>query len=235
MLIMDNKMIKTILLDIDDTLYSYDKANKEALKQLYQYCQKQFGWDKEKINFLIQEAQREQKQVLNRDCSSIHNRLIRFQLMLEKEKKPFMPYALEMYHCYWDTLLKHIEVEPGVALFFRWAKQKNIRIGIATDMTAYIQYKKLERLDVLSQIDFIVTSEEVGVEKPHPKFFERCMEKAECGLDEVVMIGDNWNKDIIGARSIGMKALWYHPNQAVEENSLYTLKSFSELEKIERI
>lgn len=38
-------------------------------------------------------------------------------------------------------------------------------------MTAYIQYKKLESLGVTPYIDFMVSSEEAGVEKPHPTPF----------------------------------------------------------------
>ncbi len=228
-------MIKTILLDIDNTLYSYDRANNIAMKQLCQYCKNQFGWEEEQTTSLVKEAGEEQKRVLNADGAAIHNRLIRFQIMLEKEQKPLIPYAIEMYECYWNTLLEHMEAESGVDVFFKWAREHKIRIGIATDMTAYIQYKKLEKLGVLSEIDFIVTSEEAGAEKPHPQFFKRCLEKAGCSPKECVMIGDNWNKDIIGAKSFGIHTLWYHPNQALEEDSPQILKSFFELKKIETI
>lgn len=37
-------------------------------------------------------------------------------------------------------------------------------------MTAYVQYRKLEAIGVTSYIDFIVTSEEAGAEKPHYHF-----------------------------------------------------------------
>ena len=46
-------------------------------------------------------------------------------------------------------------------------------------MTAYVQYRKLEAIGVTSYIDFIVTSEEAGAEKPHYHFFDICVEKRE--------------------------------------------------------
>lgn len=39
-------------------------------------------------------------------------------------------------------------------------------------MTAYMQYRKLEKLNLLPLIQFMVTSEEAGAEKPDMKFFE---------------------------------------------------------------
>ena len=39
-------------------------------------------------------------------------------------------------------------------------KAKGVGIGIGTDMTAYIQYEKLEKLGLAPYIDWIVTSKE---------------------------------------------------------------------------
>ena len=58
-------------------------------------------------------------------------------------------------------------------------KKRKIRIGIGTDMTAYVQYRKLEAIGVTSYIDFIVTSEEAGAEKPHYHFLISVWKKRE--------------------------------------------------------
>lgn len=104
------------------------------------------------------------------DTAAIHNRLLRIQCMLELMKQPLFPHAFNMYHTYWDTLIQRSQPSKGAVDFIKELKKRGIRIGIGTDMTAYIQYKKLEALGVAPYVDFIVTSEEAGVEKPHPHF-----------------------------------------------------------------
>ena len=88
-------------------------------------------------------------------------------------------------------------------------KELGIRIGIGTDMTAHIQYRRLEFLNLSPYIDFIVTSEEAGVEKPTPHLFELCVEKAGVPAGECAFIGDNLTKDVKGAWDNGLKGIWY--------------------------
>ena len=60
-------MIKTVLFDIDNTVYSYDEAHEKAMEQVYRYCQEKFQWEKELTKILLYEAQQEEKQVLASD------------------------------------------------------------------------------------------------------------------------------------------------------------------------
>lgn len=95
-------------------------------------------------------------------------------------------------------------------------KNRHIRIGIGTDMTASIQYKKLLKLGLAPYIDFIVTSQEAGVEKPHPHFFDICLEKAGCLPEECAFVGDNQKKDVKGALDHGMLGIWYSQEKEPE-------------------
>ncbi len=224
--------IKTILFDIDNTIYNYDRANEEAIEKIYDYCRQNFQWEKALTKKLLCEAQREVKETLVSDCATLHNRLIRYQVMLENQKKDLFPHAQNLYHLYWDTLLEVMRAEPGVETLFQWLRSQNLKIGIATDMTAYIQYEKLKKLNLLSYVNFIVSSEEVGVEKPDKKLFHRCAQKASCKPCECLMIGDSLEKDVKGALRAGMAALWYNPKEKDDncmENEGKTLHSFLEL------
>ena len=161
------------------------------------------------------------------DTAAIHSRMIRMQCMLELLEQPLFPHARNMYHAYWDTFIEHIEPNPGVLKFMQELKKRNIRIGIGTDMTAYIQYRKLEAAGAAPYIDFIVTSEEAGIEKPHYHFFDICVEKAGVRPEECAFIGDNVKKDIEGAWESGLKGVWYtQEKEAPERRYFPTLRSF---------
>lgn len=65
-------------------------------------------------------------------------------------------------------------------------KEQGVYVGICTNMTAEIQYQKIEKLGITRWIDGVVTSEEAGVEKPDYRIF-LCAEKAECCLKTVFL------------------------------------------------
>jgi hypothetical protein len=84
-----------------------------------------------------------------------------------------------------------------------------IKIGILTDYETEYQIKKLEKLELLSFVDHIVTSEEVGIEKPSVQMFQTISRKLEEHSDEVIMIGDHFMKDVQGAINAGIFAYWF--------------------------
>lgn len=206
--------IKSVLFDIDNTLYDYDSADAQAKEAVYAYCWQQFCWKVSETKTYLQEAQvqikNHIKKVSGKDTAVIHNRLIRFQKMLENQHRPLMPHAISLYNIYWDTLISSMEVSEGMTDYIKSLKQNGICIGIATDMTAHIQFRKLEKLSLLSLVDFVVTSEEAGCEKPEKAFYELCIEKAGCLPEECLMIGDSLEKDVLGAKAAGMQAMQFH-------------------------
>ena len=138
-----------------------------------------------------------------------HNRLLRYQLLLEQACLPIFPHALEMARTYWEALLGTVEPEPGLIELLQGLKRAGIRIGVGTNMTALMQFQKLYRLGLTEFVDTVVTSEEVGVEKPEPGFFSLCQEKALCLPEETVFIGDNLELDVRASIRCGMHGVYY--------------------------
>ena len=70
---------------------------------------------------------------------------------------------------------------------------------------------------MLAYVDFLVSSEEAGAEKPALSFFARCVEKAGFGKKECLFVGDSLRKDVLGALDAGLQAVWYGPESPAEE------------------
>jgi putative hydrolase of the HAD superfamily len=64
----------------------------------------------------------------------------------------------------------------------------------------------LERCGLAEHLDGVVTSAEVGANKPNPAIFERALDIAGCTADETVHVGDSPVEDIEGARAAGIRA-----------------------------
>jgi putative hydrolase of the HAD superfamily len=71
---------------------------------------------------------------------------------------------------------------------------------LVTDLTTQIQLRKLIYFELESSFDLVVTSEEVGVEKPDGRIFNYALSKVTRGRGPVWMIGDSIEKDMIGAK-----------------------------------
>ncbi|MCD8086892.1 MAG: HAD family hydrolase [Clostridiales bacterium] len=203
-------MIKTILFDIDDTLYSYTKADAAAFPALAAYAGEKFGVPYDRFFDLYWKAYREQIRRVGHECGATHSRVLRCQILLEWLGQPLI-FAREMEGLYWNTLLDAMEPTPGVEDCLRTLKSQGYRLGIGTDLTAGWQLTKLERLGFLPYFDFMVCSEEAGADKPAPRFFALCLEKAGCGPENCLFVGDNPRRDVAGANRAGMHGVLFRP------------------------
>lgn len=219
---------KGILLDIDNTLYEYNKTHLKALSELVLYCSEKLNMSKELILDAYNKARKKVHIELSETASS-HNRLLYIQKMLEILNVNSVKYSIEMYEIYWNTFLENIEVYDGVYEFLE--KYKN-KICLVTDLTAHIQHRKIKKLELDMYAKFAVTSEEAGKEKPHPYMFILALQKLDLKAEDVCMIGDSFKKDIIGATNLGIKSIWLNQeekNETIDNTIVQKVKTFKEI------
>lgn len=202
-------MPRAVIFDIDGTLYDYSAAHAHAFRAVTDYAAKALGLTAERFETLHDWADERLRAHTGGHCAAIHDRLIRYQLMLERLGLS-IAHAPKMEQIYWSTLIGHMAPNPGLHEAFDWIKARGLRLGVGTNMTANWQFAKLERLGVLGQVDFMVTSEEAGAEKPDQRLFQLCAEKAGCAPEECVFVGDSLRGDVLGAQAAGMRGIWLH-------------------------
>lgn len=195
---------KGLLLDIDNTLYSHDEAHSVAMNLIINYFKKQFNIDKKTFISCYENARNKTHIDLNGTAAS-HNRLIYFQKMCEALEINSLKYSLKIYNLYIDNYLQSIKLYDGVYNLLN--KYKN-KICFLTDLTAEAQFRKISKLKLNKYCNKIVTSEEAGNEKPHSYMFMLALHKLKLKNHDICMIGDNFNKDIIGANNLKIKSIW---------------------------
>ena len=109
--------------------------------------------------------------------------------------------------------------------------QPTYKMHIITNGFNEVQYKKIENSGIKSYFNKIITSEEVGVKKPNPKIFKYALDKAEALSKESIMIGDNWEADIMGAKNVGLDVIYFDvENKPVSEN-IKTAHNLNDIKK----
>lgn len=222
---------KGLLLDIDNTLYPYDKSHLAGLSIVFDLIERQFGIERSITKKVFSEARKDIHIMLSETASS-HNRMLYFQKLLERLGLCSTSYTLELYEAYWNSFLNEMNPFEGVYDLLKIYKN---RICLVTDLTAHIQHRKIRQLQLDKYVDFVVTSEEVGHEKPHPLMFKIALEKMQCEAVDVCMIGDSFKKDILGASRLGIKSVWLNSMENTEEfdsSLIYEVNSFKEILKL---
>lgn len=220
-------MIQGIIFDLDDTLYDYQLADQKAQEKLCDFCCESFNITDELFYEAYSYGRKVTKDTLD-DCAAQHNRLLYCQRACEYLGINALVHAVNMYNVYWESFLSTIRVREGVTTFLSMLNRKKIPVVICTDLTAHIQYRKIERLGIQELVDYIVTSEEVGVEKPNEKMFLACLKKMNLNATQVCFIGDSLKKDIGGANTVGMRTIWYRNNFIQDEVSSLAMFSITD-------
>jgi FMN phosphatase YigB (HAD superfamily) len=57
-------------------------------------------------------------------------------------------------------------------------------------------------------VDVLITSEEVGVLKPDARIYQVALTRLGAVAAQTVMVGDNWQADVVGALAVGIRPLW---------------------------
>ncbi len=221
------------ILDLDNTLYDYKVPHNIAIKRVLSNFSDEFGIGIDKSEKIFRAARKKtQEQLVNTAAS--HNRLLYFQKMLELNNINSLDYAMKYYDIYWDTFLENMKLFEDARLFLEKIKTSGCGVCILTDLTAHIQYRKIQKLGLSRFVDFMVTSEEVGVEKPNPKMFKIALYKLNCDPKQTIMIGDNWEKDIIGASAVGLKAIWMNHDKDSRElpDGVIEVENFEEINQL---
>lgn len=100
--------------------------------------------------------------------------------------------------------------EPEAAEALALARTAGVVTGVVSNSNGTIR-RILDSLGFTRDLDFVLDSQEEGLEKPDPRFFELALRRAGVTADEAAYIGDFYSVDVVGARRAGMRAVLMDP------------------------
>ena len=82
-------------------------------------------------------------------------------------------------------------------------KQRGLILGLLTGLSRDIRLT-CHKLGLEPYLSFVVTTQEVGADKPEPPIFLAALERAKVKAQEAVCVGDQYQRDVVGARGVGI-------------------------------
>lgn len=87
----------------------------------------------------------------------------------------------------------------------------------------------LARVGLDSYIQKIFCFRTVGHPKPSPAFFDFIVHDLQIARSSLIMVGDNLEKDVLGAQLCGLKAIWYNPMNALAPDGVRAVDNLLKL------
>lgn len=209
-------MVKFLLLDLDDTILDFKKAEHIAVRQAIA----QAGVEPtDEICKRYSQINQMHWQMLERGEISREEVLVnRFGVLFEELGHPVQAecvarnyeHLLGQEHYYLSDAEKTVKKE----LFGKH------RMFLASNGTASVQDSRLKGADLYPYFEKVFISEEIGYNKPSREYFDTCFAQIpDFDPEACLMVGDSLTSDILGGINAGIKTCWVNPahNPAPEQ------------------
>lgn len=202
-----------IFIDLDRTLYDFDKSTRITFLELYEKFNLQkngvYDFDEffelyKKNNVALWGQYRDgkiKKRFLN--VERFHVTLLHFGVNDRAFAGRFASEYLQK-----SPLNKALFPGAIEALDYLFNKYT---LHVITNGFDEVQRVKMKANDLDKYFKTITTSEEAGAKKPSEKIFYFALSKAGAKLNESLMIGDDYDVDVLGAKNVGMDQVLFAP------------------------
>jgi len=200
---MDQRRVRAVFFDIDDTLYSSTDLSQKARRTAIEHMvSKGLEMDPE-------EAYEALLRVVKRYGSNYGYHLDRF-FTDELKCKPDYRMISAAVIAYHHTKFVNMRPYPHTVETVLGLRLMGMKLGIISDGLPIKQWEKLIRLGLDDFFETVIISgdEDVGLNKPDPKVFELALEKIGVSAEKAAMVGDKIYTDIDGANRVGMTSIW---------------------------
>ena len=200
-------MIEFLLLDLDDTILDFHKAERIALSKTFRDFGLEPAEDELDLYHNINKWHWEQLElgVMTRDQVLVN----RFGALFEKVGMTVDPAACA----------KSYESNLGIGHYFLPGAEEAVkrlsercRLFLVSNGTATVQHSRLTSAGLYPYFEQVFISQEIGYNKPEKTYFDRCFERIPgFAPEKALMVGDSLTSDIKGGINAGLKTVWVNP------------------------
>jgi putative hydrolase of the HAD superfamily len=193
-------MKKAVIFDLDNTLVDFVDRKKIVIR--------------ETVKAMIDAGLDEDFEALHKDFSEyywshgIENQKIFQNYLMHRYKKidyRILAHAIIAYRKVNSGLLRPY---PGARRLLIYLKSQGYKLAILSDAPRLEAYMRLCTVGFDDFFDVILTTDDTKTVKPHSKGFFLAAKKLGVHIKDCIMIGDTPDRDIVGAKKLGMLTIF---------------------------
>ena len=206
------KKYKHLFFDLDNTLWDFENNSREAMRftftefNLMELSFELFFETYQKYNHQLWSDYRKKK-VSKKDLTRL-----RFQQTFD-ELNITNVHPEKMNEVYLSVMPDQKLLNKGALEVLDYIKNKRLGMYIITNGFKEVQHKKLRSADLAKYFSKVFISEEIKTPKPGREIFEYAIKSVNAKKEESLMIGDDWEVDIMGAINVGIDAVYFSQNK----------------------
>ena len=219
-------MIKSVIFDLDNTLIDFLRMKKLSCDAA--------------VSAMIGAGLNVNKEMAMNELFSLYTKYgmedkLIFQRLLEKlEGNVNYEILASGIVAYRRVRSGFLEPYPNVGKVLYELKRKNIKLAIVSDAPRLKAWIRLVSMKINHYFDLVVTFDDTGEYKPSNKPFKIVFEKLNVKTEECLMVGDWPERDIKGAKQLGMLTCFakYGNPEASAQEADYEINDIKELLEI---
>lgn len=222
--------IEHVFFDLDHTLWDFETNSARAFECIFEEANVNVNIDEflfhyKPINLKYWKLYREER---------VSKKVLRYNRL--KEAFNLLSYKISdkninhLSKVYIDNLPNYNVLFDGATEILNYLLPK-YKLHIITNGFDEVQTRKMSTSGILHFFDKIITSESVGVKKPNPKIFHHAMKLAETSATNSVMIGDNYEADILGAKQVGMQTMHFNESHKTKTSGVINITDLLQIKE----
>lgn len=200
-----NRKYNYILFDADNTLYDFDLSESNALTETFNDFGVVLSDEQRKVYHEIND--RQWKKLERGETTREQLKVARFAEFINYLHLNCVS-ADQVSRSYVENLAKQCILLDGAYELCR-DLAKVYSLYLITNGVKYVQKRRFSKSPISSFFTDIFISEEIGVNKPDKRFFEKVVKSiGDDDISHYIVIGDSLTSDIQGAKNTGCDSIW---------------------------
>lgn len=203
-----------LFFDLDRTLWDYDQNAKEAFREILDkhelysciesldYFVSRFHHINEGLWLAYRKGEIDKKTLRNK----------RFEMLLAEFQIVDNTLADRMSDDYIELAPTKTKVFPHTAETLDYLAER-YQLHIITNGFKEVQQRKIANCGLTPYFSTVVTSDCIGLQKPHTGIFAYALNSVNARKSESLMTGDDLENDILGAKKYGIDQVLFNPGQ----------------------
>lgn len=228
--------IQHIFFDLDNTLWDHRKNAYYTLKEIYRAERV-----KENHHLDFEDFHREYFTINERLWEQIRDGEIdKEYLRRHRFYDSFLFFGIDDFELaqtfennFLDTILKYNDLVEGAFEILEYLSAKKYQLHILSNGFKEVTYRKCELSGIKNYFETITSADEINIRKPQPEIYEYALKKSGAQKEESMMIGDDWIADVEGAKSFGLKVVFFDVfSDNFSGEDILVIKKLEELRQI---